>query len=108
MVDIMVDVDVPLTMNLRAVNISKYKAQGCYRCLAEALRVTPGTIYHAGFIEWPHSLKSLKSPNPPQSVHLQSDSFSTTELLNTHRFNSQGKLRVCQRHLQRVTVDKRG
>ena len=30
MVDKMVDVDVPLTMNWRAVNISKHKAQGCY------------------------------------------------------------------------------
>ena len=30
MVDKMVDVDVPLTMNLRGVNISKHKDQGCY------------------------------------------------------------------------------
>ena len=42
MVDKMVDVDVPLTMNCRAVNISKHKAQGCFRCLAEAMTGSPG------------------------------------------------------------------
>ena len=29
-VDTMVDVNVPLTMNYRGVNISKYKDYGCY------------------------------------------------------------------------------
>ena len=42
MVDKMVDVDVPLTMNCRAVNISKHKAQGCCSCLHKAPSGTPG------------------------------------------------------------------
>jgi hypothetical protein len=38
----MVDVDVPLTMNWRGVNISKHKGQGRYRCLPWAMMGGPG------------------------------------------------------------------
>ena len=44
-VDKMVDVNVPLTMNWRSVNISKHKGQGCCRCLSEALTGTPGAPF---------------------------------------------------------------
>ena len=41
-VDKMVDVNVPLTMNWRGVNISKHKDQGYYRCLPRAMTGGPG------------------------------------------------------------------
>jgi len=41
-VDKMVDVNVPLTMNWRGVNISNHKDQGHYRCLPRAMTGGPG------------------------------------------------------------------
>ena len=41
-VDKMVDVNVPLTMNYRGVNISNHKDQGHYRCLPRAMMGGPG------------------------------------------------------------------
>ena len=38
----MVDVNVPLTMNWRGVNISNHKDQGHYRCLPRAMTGGPG------------------------------------------------------------------
>jgi len=48
-VDKMVDVNVPLTMNWRSVNISKHKGQGCCRCLSE------GTNRHSGCTIFPRN-----------------------------------------------------
>jgi hypothetical protein len=41
-VDKMVDVNVPLTMNWRGVNISNHKDQWHYRCLPRAMTGGPG------------------------------------------------------------------
>ena len=82
MVDKMVDVDVPLTMNWRAVNISKHKAQGCCRCLAEALTGTPG----APITNPPAGVFLLAHPedwfNPPKKPKVKIIKFSRLDQLD--------------------------
>ena len=64
MVDKMVDVDVPLTMNGMGVNISKHKAQGCCRCLAKAVIGLLGTIKTKEKIRQYLSKRTKSQPGP--------------------------------------------